>query len=117
MAYTILIVDDEPALRTMIRSFLTQAGYQPCEAGTCAEALAVFQSAQPDAVLLDVMLPDGDGFTLFAQLRALRDGTDLAPAVQVLHDTTTALNRLETNAEPAFILGALLIEMARHSRQ
>lgn len=48
---------------------------------------------------------------------ALRDGTDLAPAVQVLHDTTTALNRLETNAEPAFILGALLIEMARHSRQ
>ena len=73
MAYTILIVDDEPALRTMIRSFLTQAGYQPCEAGTCAEALAVFQSAQPDAVLLDVMLPDGDGFTLFAQLRALRD--------------------------------------------
>lgn len=48
---------------------------------------------------------------------ALRDGTDLAPAVQVLHDTTTALSRLETNAEPAFILGALLIEMARHSRQ
>ena len=48
---------------------------------------------------------------------ALADGTDLAPAVRVLHDTTTALDRLETNTEPAFILGALLIEMAHHSRQ
>lgn len=49
--------------------------------------------------------------------QALADGTDLAPALAALHDTTTALERLEANTEPAFILGALLIEMARHSRR
>lgn len=53
-----------------------------------------------------------------ARLRqSLADGTNLAPTLGVLHDTTTALDRLETNTEPAFILGALLIEMARHCRQ
>lgn len=73
MAYNILIVDDEPSLREMIRAFLTQAGYTTCTAANCAEALSVFRSAKPDAVLLDIMLPDGDGFSLFRQLRALRD--------------------------------------------
>ena len=73
MSYKILIVDDEPALREMIRAFLAQAGYEVVSAATCAEALAAFRSAHPHAVLLDVMLPDGDGFSLFGQLRALRD--------------------------------------------
>lgn len=73
MAYTILIVDDEPALREMIRGFLSQAGYHTCEAASCADALTVFRSAHPDAVLLDVMLPDGDGFSLFSQLHAFSD--------------------------------------------
>lgn len=73
MAYKILIVDDERALCEMIRAFLSQAGYIPCTAANCAEALAVFRAEQPDAVLLDVMLPDGDGFSLFGQLRTLRD--------------------------------------------
>lgn len=73
MAYTILIVDDEGALRTMIRDILQREGYHTCEAASCAEALAIFQHAQPDAVLLDVMLPDGDGFSLFRQLRTMRD--------------------------------------------
>lgn len=48
---------------------------------------------------------------------ALAAGTDLRLPVQILHDTTRALERLERNTEPAFILGALLIEMAHHSRQ
>lgn len=73
MAYTILIVDDEAALRAMIRDFLTDDGYHTYTAANCAEALAVFRAAEPDAVLLDVMLPDGDGFSLFKQLRAIRD--------------------------------------------
>ena len=70
MAHKILIVDDEPALREMIRAFLAQAGYTTCTAADCAEALRVFRAERPSAVLLDVMLPDGDGFSLFGQLRA-----------------------------------------------
>lgn len=86
MAYKILIVDDERALCEMIRAFLAQAGYATATAGSCAEALTVFRAEQPDAVLLDVMLPDGDGFSLFGQLRALRDVPTLflSPATKTL---------------------------------
>ena len=73
MAYRILIVDDEPALQSMVREILTQAGYETDAALDCAGALERFSAAAPDAVLLDVMLPDGDGFSLLGQLRRRRD--------------------------------------------
>ena len=73
MAYRILVVDDESALRQLVREILEQEGYQVETAGDCAQALERFRTVQPDAVLLDVMLPDGDGFTLLGQLQAVRD--------------------------------------------
>ena len=73
MAYRILIVDDEPALQQMLGEILAQAGYRTDSALSCAQALERFRAAPPDAVLLDVMLPDGDGFSLFTALRAVRD--------------------------------------------
>ena len=73
MAYRILIVDDETALQNMLKEILTQAGYETASALTCAQALERFQASPPDAVLLDVNLPDGDGFSLFGQLRKSRD--------------------------------------------
>ena len=69
MAYRILIVDDEAALQNMVKEILTQAGYETASALTCAQALERFQASPPDAVLLDVNLPDGDGFSLFGRLR------------------------------------------------
>lgn len=73
MAYRILIVDDAPALQNMVKEILTQAGYETDAALSCAQALERFRAAAPDAVLLDVMLPDGDGFSLFGKLREIRD--------------------------------------------
>ena len=73
MAYRILIVDDEPALQRMLGEILSHAGYEVDSALDCAGALERFHAAPPDAVLLDVMLPDGDGFSLFRKLRAVRD--------------------------------------------
>lgn len=73
MAYRILIVDDEPALQNMVREILTAAGYETDAALSCAQAREKFCGAAPDAVLLDVMLPDGDGFSLFGKLRETRD--------------------------------------------
>lgn len=73
MAYHILIVDDEPALQKMVQEILRQAGYETDAALSCAQAQEQFCAAVPDAVLLDVMLPDGDGFNLFGRLREIRD--------------------------------------------
>lgn len=73
MAYRILIVDDEPALQSLVTEILTQAGYGTISAASCAQALEQVRRAAPDGVLLDVMLPDGDGFSLFGKLRRIRD--------------------------------------------
>lgn len=73
MAYRILIVDDEPALQDMVTGILTRGGYETASALSCAQAMERFCSGNPDAVLLDVNLPDGDGFSLFGQLRESRD--------------------------------------------
>lgn len=73
MAWRILIVDDEPALQNMVGEILAQAGYETEAALCCAQALERFRTVAPDAVLLDVMLPDGDGFSLLGRLRELRD--------------------------------------------
>ena len=73
MAYRILIVDDENELQNMVKDILTQAGYETDAALSCAQAMDRFQAGNPDAVLLDINLPDGDGFSLFRQFRKSRD--------------------------------------------
>ena len=73
MAYRILIVDDENELQNMVKDILTQAGYETDAALSCAQAMDRFQAGNPNAVLLDINLPDGDGFSLFRQFRESRD--------------------------------------------
>ena len=66
----ILVVDDEPQLRRMIVDVLRAEGFCAIsQAGSVMEALAVFRETNPQLALLDVMLPDGDGFTLCALAR------------------------------------------------
>lgn len=70
----VLAVDDELALCHMISEILTQAGFQTIyTAQSCAEARKLTAIHQPDVILLDVMLPDGDGFSLMQQLRMASD--------------------------------------------
>lgn len=66
----LLIVDDEPSLRTMLETLLRQEGYKTVLlAATAGEALRIAKRDAPDAFILDVMLPDADGFELFGKLR------------------------------------------------
>jgi CheY-like chemotaxis protein len=69
----ILIVDDDPRFRALARTLLQGAGYAiVAEAANCAEALAATRRDPPDAALVDVQLPDGNGITL-AKALAARD--------------------------------------------
>ncbi len=66
----ILIVDDEPEIRMMIESFLRKEGFfRIYSVADCASALSYFGNEKPDIVILDVMLPDGDGFSLLSSIR------------------------------------------------
>lgn len=70
----ILVVDDEPGLLQMVVSILNQDGYTQIKtAGTVREALGVCQEWTPELAVLDVMLPDGDGFFLFEQIKSFLD--------------------------------------------
>lgn len=68
----LLVVDDAPEIRALVRAVLEDEGYTNLAfAAGHAEALAEFQRVSPEFALLDVMLPDGDGFSLARQLRAM----------------------------------------------
>ncbi|MCB6309220.1 response regulator transcription factor [Mediterraneibacter glycyrrhizinilyticus] len=70
----ILVVDDEQGLLQMVVSILNQDGYTQIKtAGTVREALGVCQEWTPELAILDVMLPDGDGFFLFEQIKSFLD--------------------------------------------
>jgi two-component system KDP operon response regulator KdpE len=65
----ILVVDDEPAIRRFLRTSLTAQGYQIIEADTAKAALEVMRRNVPDVLVLDLGLPDRDGFEVIQELR------------------------------------------------
>ena len=67
---TILVVDDEPAVRRVLIMRLQLAGYNVVSAEDGEEALEMFHNEEPDLVVLDVMLPKMDGFAVCRRLRA-----------------------------------------------
>lgn len=67
---TILVVDDEVQIRVLLRTTLVRAGYGVVEAGTARAALAAVDIDKPEAVLLDLGLPDRDGLELLPLIRS-----------------------------------------------
>jgi DNA-binding response OmpR family regulator len=76
---TILLIEDETSISEPLAAALAREGFDTVVAGTAAEGLELFGSRTPDLVLLDVMLPDGDGRDV---LRRIRE-TSRAPVVML----------------------------------
>ena len=74
---TILVVDDEPDLRELVRFNLDQAGYRVETASSGREALQVLRRSPPDLVVLDLMLPDISGTELCRKIRLDAELADL----------------------------------------
>lgn len=72
--YKIMLVDDNEDLVEMTADILRQSGYREVvTARSVSDALEVFQKEDPDMAVLDIMLPDGDGFRLFQKLREISE--------------------------------------------
>jgi CheY-like chemotaxis protein len=74
---TVLVVDDEPGLRAVVREILDDEGYAVLEAPHGPAMLELLAEEHADLVLLDVMMPGGDGREAYRELRARADLPDV----------------------------------------
>ena len=96
----VLIVDDEPFIRLILRHFLEREGYKIAEAQNGIEAIKVFKQLHPDIVLLDAVMPDMDGFECCTQLELLAH-SKYTPILMI-----TGLED-EVSVDRAFAVGAI----------
>jgi two-component system, OmpR family, KDP operon response regulator KdpE len=93
MPAKVLVVDDEVAIRRLLKSTLVRAGYSVVEAEDARGALRQAAAEQPSAVLLDLGLPDRDGLTIIPLLRAQGDAVVLVVSARDATDEkVTALD-------------------------
>jgi two-component system OmpR family response regulator len=92
---TVLVVEDEPPILDMLAMSLSFVGYEVLRAATGNEAITHGLNRQIDLALLDVMLPDTDGFDLLRRLRAMHPemGAVFVTARDALEDRLTGLTR------------------------
>ena len=74
---TVLVVDDEPVLRILVREILQDEGYAVIDAADGRSMLEVLEGVHPDLVLMDVMMPGVDGWEAYQILRSRADLPDL----------------------------------------
>jgi putative two-component system response regulator len=97
---TILIVDDEPTARDTLEALLFREGYNLSFASNGSEALAKAAEIIPDLILLDIMMPEMDGFEVCRRLRASPSLAEV-PVIMVtaLDDRTSRLQGIEVGAD------------------
>ena len=89
---TILIVDDEPHIRRLLRATLARVPYDVVEAATAREALSIARASRPEVVLLDLGLPDRDGLELIALLKGLGRAVIVVSAREATEEKVAALD-------------------------
>ncbi len=98
--YRIMIVDDDEIHRELLTDYLELAGYTTFEAGNGAEALDRIGLIAPDLVLLDVQMPELDGFETLRRLRQRREYSDLPVVFLTSHSSEhLTIRGLELGAE------------------
>jgi DNA-binding response OmpR family regulator len=97
MAKTVLVVDDNERLRTLVKSYLTQEGYRVVTAADGREALFVARQEKPDLVILDIMMPKMDGYEFIRAHRKEKE-TPIIMLTAKLEESDTVLG-LELGAD------------------
>jgi len=97
MSKTILVVDDNERLRTLVKSYLTQEGYSVVTAPNGREALFIAHEARPDLIVLDIMMPEMDGYE-FMRVHRQEHPTPIILLTAKIEETDTLLG-LELGAD------------------
>lgn len=115
-APVVLIVDDDRALRSLLKRAVSQVGYQVIEAADAEQALSLYEQSTPNLILLDAVMPKIDGFTLCRHLRNRTSEMELALASRSLSPSVEQSSQIpilmitalddEVSVEQAFLAGA-----------
>ena len=97
MSKTILVVDDNERLRTLVKAYLTQEGYRVVTAGDGRKALFVARQENPDLIVLDIMMPEMDGYEFMRTHRKERETPIILLTAKI--EETDALLGLELGAD------------------
>src|SRR3990172_10467922 len=73
MSKTIMVIDDEKRLVSLVESYLTQEGYRVVSANNGREALPIASREKPDLIILDLMMPEMDGYGFMREHRKEQD--------------------------------------------
>jgi two-component system KDP operon response regulator KdpE len=141
MSSRVLVVDDEPQILRALKTSLRGAGYEVETAETAAQALALLAANPPDAVVLDLVLPDGSGIEVCRELRTWSTAPVLVLSVigdeaekvaaldagaddyvtkpfgieELLARLRAALRRVDAPSEPVVVLGDLRIDLDKRA--
>ncbi len=110
----VLIIEDEPQLATSVKAYFKPYGFQCETAATLSDALSKISSHDYDCVLLDLMLPDGDGFEIIKELKRQNktDGIIITSAKQSLDTRLAGFNLgADDYLTKPFHLSELLVRM------
>jgi DNA-binding response OmpR family regulator len=97
MPKTVLVVDDEERLTSLVKTYLEQAGFQAVTARTGRDALFLARQEKPDLIILDVMMPEMDGLEFMRQHRKERETPIILLTARV--EDTDKLLGLELGAD------------------
>lgn len=98
----VLIVDDDERLREFVRVNLEMDGYEVREAASAEEGLAALEEEPPDLILLDVMMPQMDGWEMLRRVHE-RHGVDTIPVIMFSGKVDEASERAQEKGVKAFI--------------
>ncbi len=117
----VLVVDDDPVIRSTVAELLLDEGYSVEQAGDGWQALQLVQRSTPNAIVLDLMMPVLDGWAFVDQCRSLPDCADVPivvmSATHGLHETAERLHAMGVRAVVAkpFDVDALIAIVQRYA--
>ena len=115
MSLKVLIVEDDEILRGLLIKGLDQEGIYVRGAGSCAEARILVEQGQPDLLVLDINLPDGNGLALLEQLR--QAPFRLSVPVVVMSSLPITRGELRQHAVDTFMPKPLSVQTFVHKVQ
>ncbi|MFQ3617837.1 MAG: PAS domain S-box protein [Cyanobacteriota bacterium] len=83
---TVLVIDDDPAVRDLVQRYLTKEGFRVETAANGAEGLRLARQIRPDAITLDVLMPDTDGWSVLSAFKADPDLAEIPVVVMTIVD-------------------------------